>query len=195
MTRAGLLLCLAVLSGCATAPGAGTAPSSRRIQAALASGDGRTSATAIEIGRLSDAYLVLRARGLAFQRHEVVRERDQPFDVITARRRGGGEDRLVFSLIPDTADDQRVARLVRRLMTSGNGQDAATAFATAAAPQEDEVLRLLGLQRTERAVLRQQGHLYDVVTAIDPADGTRRDLYFRLPDEPARGTETAARRS
>lgn len=160
-----------------------TAEEVQRVRAVT--GDGASAESALVIGRIDDAYLWLRDRGFVFQRHEVERVREQVFDVLTAQRRGGASQRFVFALVPDTAADQRIARAVRRVMTSGDGQDFATAFAAPSVPVEYEVLRLLGLQRARQALVRRDGQAFDVLSVVDPADGARREVYFRLPADPA----------
>jgi hypothetical protein len=174
------LLLAGAAAGCAPGAELAQGPAERtRLERALASGDGRSTETPIEIGRLADAYLVIRARGWTFVRQAVVREREQYFDVFTVRDRMGLERRVVFSLVAETAGELRVARAVRRVMTSGDGRGYATAFAAPSVPVEDDVLRLLGLEREQQATVSRDGTAFDVVSAVSVADGTRREVYFR----------------
>ena len=64
------------------------------------------------------------------------------------------------------------------VLASANGTGPDDAYVVYSVAQEYEVLRLMGLQSRSQALHRINGHPSDVITAVDPATGEEREVWF-----------------
>ena len=77
---------------------------------------------------------------------------------------------------PPQADRRRIADL----LASTNGANAAAAFRVRSISEEYEILGALGLCPHMQALTQNGRRSYDVLTAIDPATGAARVLWFDI---------------
>ncbi len=66
------------------------------------------------------------------------------------------------------------------VLASAGGTGADDAFVVASADQEQEILRLLGLNMESQALHVIDGRPFDVLTARDAATGQTRDVWFDI---------------
>ncbi|QDJ09660.1 Hypothetical protein HVPorG_01323 [Roseomonas mucosa] len=152
---------------------------------ARATGDGRSAHSPVTVPNLILAYLMVRDSGLHFERHRIERKEGGILDVIEASDRATGQPRpIFFRTEPKTPEEITATRALRSIMTSGDGRSPRTALAVPGVRTEYAILFMLGLQRSQQVLMPQDGAYYDRLTVIDPADGTVREMYFRLPGAP-----------
>jgi hypothetical protein len=80
----------------------------------------------------------------------------------------------------DEAQKQRaiVIGLVKSIRT-GDGKTPATAFTVICVGEEYSLIGIMGLRRTQQALINRDGHSYDVLNVVDH-DGKEQSLYFQI---------------
>ncbi len=73
----------------------------------------------------------------------------------------------------------QVPRSIAKLLSRYDGQAAATAYKVRNVRQEYQILAAIGMS-PERQRLVMQGGTFDVITAVHPQTGARRDIWFRI---------------
>lgn len=151
---------------------------------ALASGDGRSDATAYRVARAIDSHHVALHLRLRLVRQRSVSEGASVLDIWTVRAADGSESEVFFRVpAPDTLPPGQRENddAIRRILTSGDGRSPQTAFVTGGAiSAEYAILRLMGYRSTLQALINRDGCNYDVQRAVDDATGATQDIWFRL---------------
>jgi len=82
----------------------------------------------------------------------------------------------------EKADFHRyIARgLIDSITESGDGMTQQTAYVVISTKEEYTILQLRGLRPTGQALLRDDGHSYDKLMAIDPKTNEKSDFYFQI---------------
>ena len=70
--------------------------------------------------------------------------------------------------------------LIDSILKSGKGRSIETAFVVITTGEEYTILRLNGLKPTGQALLHQNGHSYDRLSAIDPKTNEKSEFYFQI---------------
>lgn len=73
--------------------------------------------------------------------------------------------------------------MIHSIEKSGDGKTAATAFVVISTDEEYVLLNWRGLRPTAQALVHQNGHSYDRMTALDPKTNERVEYYFNI-DKP-----------
>lgn len=167
------------------------------VDRALSAGDGQRDQTAYVVEGLLWSYPVLDRLRLQFSRQRVESINGQDFDVITATDRTNGAEKDVWfrvspdNLVPNQLGaggkrfDPQIDRIVRAIMTSGDGRTPETAFVVGGHIQaEYQVLRIIGLRSTGMQALDEiRGCSFDVLSAQDTESGQARQVYFKLGND------------
>jgi Domain of unknown function (DUF4919) len=72
--------------------------------------------------------------------------------------------------------------ITRSLLDDGDGNSSATAYTAINPAEEAYVLAGLGLNEVSQALVRENGHVYDVLSTRDPKTGAQRNVYFNIDD-------------
>lgn len=185
------ILALALLAGL---PGAAQSQSAAAPEAeaqraamvatALASGDGRSDATAYRVERAIDSHHVVLHLQLRLVRQRSLAEGATMLDIWTVRAADGGEREVFFRVpAPDTLAPEQAESdaAIRRILTSGDGRSPETAFVSGGViGAQYAILRLMGYRRNVQALIDRGGCYYDVQRALDEATGETQDVWFRL---------------
>jgi Domain of unknown function (DUF4919) len=73
-----------------------------------------------------------------------------------------------------------VRGLLKSILDHGDGRTPETAFTVISVDEEYVLLYVLGLNKSQQAMLEQNGHNYDKFTISDPKTGTQYDLFFNI---------------
>ncbi|MFC0410001.1 DUF4919 domain-containing protein [Roseomonas elaeocarpi] len=98
-----------------------------------------------------------------------------------------GEMHLLAVLAAERLGNKEVAErhavagagLIRSVLRSGSGVSPASAFTVINIGEEYTLLKTMKLQRTRQALIRENGHAYDQLTAVS-ADGRTAQVYFNV---------------
>lgn len=162
----------------------------------LASGDGRSAATAYRAPRLPWEYTVLMVSGLRFQQQRVAPGPEGEADVITAfdPRLKLSSD-IWFRVVPDPEFEATASQKfskdaenhVRRIMVSGDGLSAETAFVVGDdIPIEYQILRIMGLRSEMQSLAMIGGCGFDIQSVTTPDTKTPMRIYFNIGHGPLR---------
>ena len=160
---------------------------------ALATGNGRSAETAFVVEGVLWEYRILDRLHLRFQRQRSMVEGDHVFDIITARAvTDGAVQDVWFRVAPDTSRgpeqvpgerryDPETDAIVRSIFTSGDGRTPETAFVVGGRIMaEYEVLRIMGLESAQQALVTIRGCSFDVQYAHEPGSDDTQRVYFKL---------------
>jgi uncharacterized protein DUF4919 len=73
--------------------------------------------------------------------------------------------------------------LIHSITSSGDGKSTDKAFVVISTDEEYTLLRLLGLRPMGQALLNENGHSFDKLTAVDPKTDDKYEFYFNI-DKP-----------
>jgi Domain of unknown function (DUF4919) len=73
--------------------------------------------------------------------------------------------------------------LLKSITSSGDGKTAATAFVVISTDEEYALFNFAGLRPTQQALVNENGHAYDKMTAVDP-ETNQTVIYFFNIDKP-----------
>lgn len=169
-------------------PDAGATPAddvTATIDAAIASGDGRSADTAYSVPGMLWEYKVLHRLGLRLVRQRT--DEATKDDVITVRDPKAGTERTVWFQATNPSEPKyaEIDRVARAIVTSGDGGTPETAFAVGGfIESEYMVAQVMGVDVQRQALLRYQGCSFDRLSGKDVDDGHPRSLYFKLGSTP-----------
>jgi hypothetical protein len=84
-------------------------------------------------------------------------------------------------LAPVTAPAQdHSSGRVERILKSGDGKTAETAYQVKSVAEEYQVIRALGLAPQEQALILKDDKAYDLMTVVDPKTGNKVELWFDI---------------
>jgi predicted RNA-binding protein associated with RNAse of E/G family len=80
---------------------------------------------------------------------------------------------------PAIAEGPPPSRHIARIMARADGGSPETAYRVSSVRDEYEIVRALGLEvKSQALVFRKKP--YDILTVVDPKDGSTRDLWFDI---------------
>ena len=103
--------------------------------------------------------------------------------MVTARdsKTGRLQDVWFHPAVPTAPDRAETDRVVRAIVTSGDGTSPETAFVVGARiGAEYEILRYMGIRSDLQALLRVRGCSFDRLSGRDVDTGEAREVYFKL---------------
>ncbi|WP_338662389.1 hypothetical protein VQH23_19515 [Pararoseomonas sp. SCSIO 73927] len=179
-----LLLLLALARSGLTAEGPAR-DTAAVVDGVLASGDGRGRETAYTVDGLLWTYAVLDRLGLNLVRQRSMPEGDGSVEIVTAMDRATrGTREVVFRVRPRPdrpAAEAETDRIVRAVVTSGDGASPETAFVVGGRiGAEYALLRYMGLRSRLQALVRIRGCSFDVQHAREAGRDEDRQVYFKL---------------
>ena len=141
----------------------------------------QTADTAYAVPGLLWEYVLLTRLNLRFSTQRIAK--DTGTDVITARdpKTGHMQDIWFRAAIPDIPDQAETDRVVRAIITSGDGKSPETAFVVGGSiGAEYQILQFMGIKSNSQALLTIRGCSFDRLSGGDLDTGELREVYFKL---------------
>ena len=151
------------------------------VDRALHSGDGLSAGTAYAVPGLLWEYELLGRLNLRFVRQRAADAAGM--DVVTTRDAKTGDVRDIWfhAAVPDVPSQAETDRVVRSIVTSGDGLSPETAFVVGGRiGAEYQILRFMGIRSAMQSLVTIRGCSFDRLSGQSLDTNEPRDLYFKL---------------
>ncbi|WP_088309098.1 DUF4919 domain-containing protein [Novosphingobium sp. B 225] len=81
----------------------------------------------------------------------------------------------------------KVSKRLAKILAKSDGRTQATAYKVSSVADEYAIMRVLGLQSEQQALIIPKGKAYDRLTATDPNTGAKREVWFDISSFFGRG--------